>query len=94
MTSIKVVTWTNGLRRFDYLLQNKKMDRRCENELYELLKAIDVEKDNITKELLKKTQVGKLMRSLSKCDEFEERSKNLAKKIYRFWRKMWRAFDQ
>lgn len=67
------------------------MDRHCENELYELLKSIDVEKDNITMELLKKTQVGKLIKDLSNCDEFEEKSRIVARRIYKTWLKMCRA---
>jgi len=90
LNSIRVVNWTNAFKRFDYLLQNGKMDWRCDDELYELLKTIDVEKDNITIELLKKTRVGKMIRDLSKCDKFEERSRIVAKKIYRTWLKMCR----
>jgi len=90
LNSIKVFNWTNGLKRFDYLLQNKKTNWRCDDELYELLKGIDLEKDNITIELLKKTHVGKVIRDLIKCDEFEERSRFLAKRIYRSWLKMCR----
>jgi len=91
LTKVRVLSWANGLKRFDYLVQNNKMDRRCEDELYELLKAIDVEKEKITVELMLETDVGKLIRSLRKCHEFEGRSRNLAERIYQTWRKMCRA---
>jgi len=94
LNNIKVVNWTNGLKRFDYLLQNKKMDWRCHDELHELLIRIDLEKDNITIELLKTTHVGKMIRDLSRCDKFEERSRFLAKRIYRSWLKMCREVEQ
>ena len=94
LNSIKVVNWTNGLKRFQYLLQKNKMDWRCDDELYELLKGIYVEKDNITIELLKKTQVGKMIRDFSKSGNFEERSTILAKEIYWSWRNMCRAVEQ
>lgn len=94
LNSIRVVSWTNGLKRFGYLLQNNKMDWRCDDELYELLKTIDAEKDNITIELLKKTHVGKMIKDLSKCDKFEERSRVLAKRVYRSWLKLCRVVDK
>lgn len=70
------------------------MNWRCDDDLYDLLKAIDVEKDNITIELLKKTQVGKMIRKLSRCYEFEERSRIVAKRIYKAWVKMCRKVDE
>jgi hypothetical protein len=70
------------------------MDWRCDDELYEFLRGIDTEKDNITIELLKKTQVGKMVRDLSKCGDFEKRSRILAKRIYYTWREMCRAVEQ
>jgi len=89
LTHLDVVQWVNALKRFKDL---HKTDWRQDEEFYKLLQSIDAEKDNpyLTLQNLKKTQLAVTMMALSKSEGFEEKSTKLARRMYKFWRLMFR----
>ncbi len=96
LNSIDIFTWLNHLKRFQFLLERNKMTWQCEDELYTLVKKIDAEKDNayISLDVLKKTQLGKIMKSLSKCEAIEVRSRKVGRRVYKYWLGMCREVEQ
>lgn len=72
------------------------MTWHCEDELYRLLMEIDAEKDNayLSLDVLKKTQLGKIMKDLSKCEAIEMKSRMLGKRVYKYWLRICREIEQ
>jgi len=72
------------------------MTWQCEDELYTLVKEIDAQKDNayINLDVLKKTQLGMIMKSLSKCEAIEVKSRKVGRRIYKYWLRMCREVEQ
>jgi len=95
LNSIIVVNWMNELRRFQDLQKEKKLSWQCQDQLYDILKEINKEKDNtyLTPRELARTNLGKIMKEIGRTKEFERRTWQLAKEIVKFWRQVCREAE-
>jgi len=91
LTKVKVVLWVNDLHRYIYLRERGKMNSAHAAELHQLLCTIQDKMAHpfLTPQILGETKLGRMMDSF-KHGDYNAESKEVARHVTRYWRKVCR----